>query len=85
MHTPVLTFQHGNANFDELVVWFMCALEVLTACYTPRNTLRLAANIQGAERLRLLVGTIKTEQPSPADGTKTAVTHPSESVLATKN
>lgn len=52
------THQHSGANFDESVVWFMCALDVPAMGHTRRNALWCAAEIQIVIRRRALDGAI---------------------------
>jgi len=58
IYTAVMTHQHGDAGFEEPVVWLVCTLEVIAVGYAGGDTLRLAAEIQVTEILRRLVDTI---------------------------
>jgi hypothetical protein len=57
----VLTFKHNGTSLDELVVGFMCAVDVFAVCHPRSYTLWCAAKIQSIVNLCVLVGTIETE------------------------
>lgn len=63
----MLALQHSGASFDELVIWFVCTLEVFTVCHTCGDTFWSGAKIEAVVNLRVFVGTVQTEKPSTTD------------------
>jgi hypothetical protein len=74
MYTAMIALQHSGASFNESVVRLVCTFEVFAVGYTRTDAIRRAAKVQGIMNLRVLVGTVKAEQPSAADAATAGIT-----------
>ncbi len=58
MYATMTAHQHSGANFNESMIWFVCALDVPAMRYTCSNALWCAAKIKAVVQFLVPDGTI---------------------------